>query len=153
MWEIKELIAFYKGRQHFNMEKPPMGGISILCPPSSSHYLCSTLLFLGGPPHATYAGKRKAHGRVEIKFFSALGCCFRFFQLVSAAFRRVGMSQKSVSCSFKWQDLRFCYHIGQPGRILLQETVRIEIPHSWCSACLQLFESGVRGRNSNSLNF
>lgn len=78
-----------------------MGGIGVLYPSSSSHYLCSMLLFLGGPLHATYAGKRKAQGRVGFKLSSALGCCFKIFQLVSAAFRRVGMSQKSVPCSSK----------------------------------------------------
>lgn len=36
-----------------------MGGISVLCPLSSSHYLCSVLLFLGGPLHAIYAGREK----------------------------------------------------------------------------------------------
>lgn len=36
-----------------------MGGISVLCPPSSSHYLCSMLLFLGGPVHAIILGREK----------------------------------------------------------------------------------------------
>lgn len=55
-----------------------MGGISVLCPLSSSRYLCSMLLFPGGPLHATYAGKRKAQGRVEIKVFSLLAAVLDF---------------------------------------------------------------------------
>jgi hypothetical protein len=57
------------------------------------------LHFLGEPLYATYAGKRKSQGWWRGNSFLPLPTVLGFFQLISAAFGRLGMSQNSVYSS------------------------------------------------------